>query len=216
MCLLVVCSRIVAGIPLVIAANRDELLDRPATSMTVLQETSPVILGGRDEKAGGTWLAVNECGVVAGVTNRPSPSARDPNRRSRGELPLLLAAEATASAAVAAFSTGVEPSCYNPAWLLVGDRLSLFYIELGGVEPRRCSSHFLRASIFSRTSRSGRRRARSTVPGNCSETPRCCRTISSSSVSLPCSRTMKSRPTGERIVHRPAIPRLSSSGLCPW
>ena len=75
------------GFPLVVAANRDERLDRPAHSLCVLREHAPRILGGRDDLAGGTWLAVNEHGVVAGLTNRPSPGGRDPTKRSRGELP---------------------------------------------------------------------------------------------------------------------------------
>jgi uncharacterized protein with NRDE domain len=140
MCLLVVGSRVVPGFPLVIGANRDERLDRPAISMTVLQETSPVILGGRDEQAGGTWLAVNEHGVVAGLTNRPAPAGRDLKRRSRGELPLLLAAEPSANAAVEAFFARAEPSSYNAAWLLVGDRRSVSYIELDGATVPRCQS----------------------------------------------------------------------------
>lgn len=77
--------------PLVVAANRDERLDRPALAMTVLTEGDPRILGGRDEQAGGTWLAVNDRGVVAGLTNRPAPDGADPARRTRGELPLALA-----------------------------------------------------------------------------------------------------------------------------
>lgn len=140
MCLLIFGYRVAPDFPLVVAANRDERLDRPATSITVLRQTPPVILGGRDEQAGGTWLAVNERGVIAGLTNRPSPAGSDPGRRSRGELPLLLAAEPSANAAVEALLARVEPSCYNPAWLLVGDRLSLRYIELDGVSAPQCQS----------------------------------------------------------------------------
>jgi uncharacterized protein with NRDE domain len=135
MCLLVVCSRVIPGFPLVVAANRDERFDRPAVPITTLQETSPVILGGRDELAGGTWLAVNDRGVVAGLTNRPSAFGRDPNRRSRGELPLLLASYESAAAAAPRFAAAVEPSRYNPAWVLVGDRESLYYLELDGANP---------------------------------------------------------------------------------
>lgn len=108
--------------------------------MAVLRQTPPVILGGRDEQAGGTWLAVNERGVVAGLTNRPSSAGRDLDRRSRGELPLLLAAEPSANGGVEAFLARVQPSSYNPAWVLVGDRLSLFYIELDGVGAPQCQS----------------------------------------------------------------------------
>ena len=45
------------------------------------------MLGGRDELAGGTWLAVNEHGVVAGLTNQPAAVGRDASKRSRGEMP---------------------------------------------------------------------------------------------------------------------------------
>ena len=116
--------------PLMVAANRDERLDRPAHAMDVLSDRDPRILGGRDELAGGTWLAVNEHGVVAGLTNRPAPGGRDLTRRSRGELPLMLASRTRAEDAVAHLLETVVPGQYNPAWLLVGDRHSLTYIEL--------------------------------------------------------------------------------------
>jgi uncharacterized protein with NRDE domain len=122
--------------PLVVAANRDERLDRSATAMTVLRENGPRILGGRDEEAGGTWLAVNSHGLVAGLTNRPVPDGRDPAKRTRGELPLLLASHRSAVDAVEAFVRSVSPADYNPAWLLVGDRTSLFFLDLtGGPRP---------------------------------------------------------------------------------
>src|SRR5437762_1704887 len=78
------------------------------------------LLGGRDDLAGGTWLAANEHGVVAGLTNRPA--SRDPARRSRGELPLTLAADVSAEIAVDALVRDFRPLDYNPAWILVGDR----------------------------------------------------------------------------------------------
>jgi len=130
MCLLVAISRDRDESPLIVAANRDELLDRPAVAMTVLQAHGPRILGGRDELAGGTWLAVNEAGVVAGLTNQPATNGRDPTKRSRGELPLALARSLDAPTAVERFVTSVKPADYNAAWLLVSDRSSLFYIDL--------------------------------------------------------------------------------------
>lgn len=137
MCLLVVVSRLDPGAPLVVGANRDERVDRPAAAMTVLRSAGPRILGGRDEEAGGTWLAVNEHGVVAGLTNRPSPEGRDPAKRSRGELPVALARHRDASSAVEEFVARFRPSRYNPAWLLVGDRTSLYALDMtGSVEDR--------------------------------------------------------------------------------
>jgi uncharacterized protein with NRDE domain len=131
MCLLIAMSGVVAA-PLIVAANRDERLDRPAVPMTVLREHGPRILGGRDELAGGTWLAVNEYGVVAGLTNQPSADGRDPSKRSRGELPLAFAGYATAVEAVATVPERLNAADYNPCWMLVGDRSSLFFIGIAG------------------------------------------------------------------------------------
>jgi uncharacterized protein with NRDE domain len=129
-CLLVFAWEPGSAYPLVVAANRDERLDRPAHAIGVLAERGPRILGGRDDLAGGTWLAVNEYGLVAGLTNRPAPGGRDLTKRSRGELPLMLASCPTAEDAVGHLLEEVVPGQYNPAWLLVGDRRSLTYIEL--------------------------------------------------------------------------------------
>lgn len=122
--------------PLVVGANRDEGLERPALPMVVLGD-GPRRLGGRDELAGGTWLALNEHGVFAGLTNRPTPDGRDPSKRSRGELPLQLAAHRSAVEAAEDFERTVDPVHYNPAWLLVGDRHDLISIDLSGDRPMR-------------------------------------------------------------------------------
>lgn len=132
MCLLIVISGVVSGMPLIVAANRDERRARPAIPMTRLDGVGgPAIRGGRDEVGGGTWLATNELGVVAGLTNRPPPpDGPDTAKRSRGELPLALAAHPTAAAAADAFGTAIDPSAYNPSWLLVADRTDAFFIDV--------------------------------------------------------------------------------------
>ncbi len=132
MCLLVVVHQVVPGAPLVVAANRDERLDRPARAMAVLADRDPRVLGGRDEVAGGTWLAVNEHGVVAGLTNEPTGEQRDATRRSRGELPVFLARHRDAASAVEALVASARPSHYNPSWLLVGDRRRLLSVDMTG------------------------------------------------------------------------------------
>jgi uncharacterized protein with NRDE domain len=124
--------QVVPDAPLIVAANRDERLDRPAVPMTVLRDRSPRILGGRDELAGGTWLAVNEHGLVAGLTNQPSADGRDPTKRSRGELPLAFASHNTAAEAVTAVRRELDPAAYNPCWMLVGDRDTMFSIGVAG------------------------------------------------------------------------------------
>ncbi len=132
MCLLVVASQLVPGAPLIVGANRDEVLDRPSTSLTVLDSGSPRVLGGRDEQSGGTWLAVNSAGVCAGLTNQPLGDLKDPTKRSRGELPLVAASRATAAAGVDRLVREFDPADFNGAWLLVGDRSSLFFVDFTG------------------------------------------------------------------------------------
>lgn len=135
MCLLIVASRIVENEPLIIGANRDEILDRPSTSITELSPGPPQVLGGRDELSGGTWLAVNRDGVCAGLTNQPLGDAKDPTKRSRGELPLGAARCSTAGAAVDLLEREFDPADYNGAWMLVGDRTSLYFVDFTGRSP---------------------------------------------------------------------------------
>lgn len=132
MCLLAVLSHTVPGTPLMVAANRDELLARPSVSMTVLSPATPRILGGRDTIANGTWLSVNEHGVVAGLTNLPNPAGRDAAKRSRGELPMLAAAHTTAEAAARTLGRELRTELYNPCWLLIADRTGVFYLDITG------------------------------------------------------------------------------------
>lgn len=132
MCLLVVATRMRDDLPLVVGANRDEFLERPAIPMDVLRADSPRTLGGRDLVASGTWLAVNENGVVAGLTNRPALGGRDLTKRSRGELPLALTGFESAGAAVDGFAERFRPSEFNPAWLVVADRETAFTIDMTG------------------------------------------------------------------------------------
>jgi uncharacterized protein with NRDE domain len=129
-------SGVVPGIPLIVAANRDERRDRPAVAMTRLDGTvgGLAILGGRDEVGGGTWLATNEVGVVAGLTNRPLRDGPDAAKRSRGELPLGLAVHPSAAAAVAAFGDEIDPGLYNPSWLFVADRHDAFFVDVTGTD----------------------------------------------------------------------------------
>ncbi len=140
MCLLVVAWQCAEQWPMVMGANRDEWLDRPATAITVLSDRQPRMLGGRDHRAGGSWLTINEHAVVCGLTNRPLPDGPDPRRQSRGRLPLVAAACRTAEEAADLLSEEAGTNRYNPAWMLVGDRQSLHYVEVGperSTGPRR-------------------------------------------------------------------------------
>ncbi len=93
MCLIAFAIQAVPGVPLLLAGNRDEALSRPTQPLHhwTTPRGTPVV-GGRDERDGGTWLAATGPGApharVAFLTN--VRQGRDTTRRprSRGELPL--------------------------------------------------------------------------------------------------------------------------------
>lgn len=71
---------------LVMAANRDEWLDRPAAPLAWWDDV-PDLAAGRDLAAGGTWMGVSRTGRVAVLTNLREPGrAAAPGARSRGAL----------------------------------------------------------------------------------------------------------------------------------
>lgn len=131
MCLLI-CIRRSDG-SLAAAANRDERHDRP-TKGPFVWATRPRVLAGRDELAGGTWLAVNECGVVAAVTNRPTVGGDDPARRTRGELPLLACRCESAAAARELLVEHLTEVRHNGFNLFVGDAAGAFVVLSPGGE----------------------------------------------------------------------------------
>lgn len=106
--------------PLVIAANRDENFTRPSTPP--LLWPAPVrFVGGRDELAGGTWLGVNEHGLVVGLTNHWTGEAPDPQRASRGGVVHDLLAAPDLDALRSALAAR-DPRATNPFLLIAASR----------------------------------------------------------------------------------------------
>jgi len=68
MCIAFLAYRVVPGLPIILAANRDEYYKRP-TQPLHFWEDNPSILAGRDLRAGGTWLGVSRQGRLAFITN---------------------------------------------------------------------------------------------------------------------------------------------------
>jgi len=128
MCTLAVSLRSDRRWPVLVAANRDERLGRPAEGWALREPASgPRYAAPRDLQAGGTWIGVSAAGVFAGLTNfhAPVPGLPDPSRRSRGELVPLALAWPDAAAAAAALGR-LAPSAFNPFHLLVADGRDAF------------------------------------------------------------------------------------------
>jgi len=70
MCTVVLLSRPGHDWPVLIGANRDEMADRPWDPPARHWADRPEVVAGRDRLAGGSWLGLNDRGLVAGVLNR--------------------------------------------------------------------------------------------------------------------------------------------------
>ena len=131
MCTVVILRRPGEPWPVILAANRDERLDRAWDPPAAWWPDRPGVVGGRDRDAGGTWMAANEAGVVATVLNRPGSLGRAPGKRSRGELPLLALERRTAEAAATAI-TALPAAEWRPFNMVLADRERAFFLRSAG------------------------------------------------------------------------------------
>jgi uncharacterized protein with NRDE domain len=111
-----------------IAANRDELLRRAWDPPAEHWPNLPGIIAGRDRTAGGTWLGLNQHGLMAAVLNRHGSLGPAPNKRSRGELPLIALAEPTLNAAAAKI-LALDAASYRTFNLVIADNTSARFIR---------------------------------------------------------------------------------------
>jgi uncharacterized protein with NRDE domain len=129
MCLLALFYRLVDDAYLVAGANREEAYARGGEPPQILDGACRAV-GGRDPVAGGTWLAVNERGVLIAVLNRPkasSPAAP----RSRGLLVRDLLSSSTAAAAVDQAARELGSNRYAGCNLVCADRDNLLIVHAG-------------------------------------------------------------------------------------
>jgi hypothetical protein len=128
MCTLVILRRPDHRWPVILGANRDELIDRPAKAPGRHWPDRPEVVAGLDLLAGGSWLGLNDWGVVAAVLNRHGSLGPAPDRRSRGELVLEALDHADAGAAAEALSH-LDPAAYRTFNLIVADESDGFWLR---------------------------------------------------------------------------------------
>lgn len=124
---MVILSRPGHAWPLIVATNRDEMADRPWKPPGRHWPDWPQVTAGLDLLAGGTWLGMNDYGVIAGVLNRPQSLGPKPHFRSRGELPLEALDHASAADAAQALSH-IEPVSYRPFNMVIADAGGAFWL----------------------------------------------------------------------------------------
>ncbi|MBL8739190.1 MAG: NRDE family protein [Planctomycetes bacterium] len=120
MCSLVVLRGFHADHPIVVAANRDERRDRPAAPPGLWRGQRHRVLSPRDREAGGTWLAIDEQGRFAGLTNLAG-TPPVPEAPSRGHLPHLALDQPDLDAALAAIVATVRAEAHAGFQLVLCD-----------------------------------------------------------------------------------------------
>jgi uncharacterized protein with NRDE domain len=130
MCTLVVAWQVFTDHPVVVAANRDEALDRPSEPPAVIGE-DPGVIAPRDADAGGTWIGYNEHGTFVAITNRWT-DADLVGERSRGLL-VHDALDCESAEEAARLAEGaVETDEYEGFNLLVADANAAVLCEWAG------------------------------------------------------------------------------------
>lgn len=123
------CTVIVrTGRPLTLMGIRDEFADRPWEGPGEHWPDHPGVVGGRDLKAGGTWLAIDPAGGrAAALLNGRGTPAPDAVRVSRGDL------------ALRAVSSGKLPDTdltrYDPFHLVLADPAGARLLSWDGQRP---------------------------------------------------------------------------------
>jgi uncharacterized protein with NRDE domain len=127
MCLILLALDSHPDYSLIVAANRDEFYDRPSAPAGFWSD-APAVLGGRDLKAGGTWLGIDRRGRFAAVTNYRQGSREPAAPRSRGHLVNnFLTTETDPRAYMERVERDAE--LYNGFNLIVGDSHELLYFS---------------------------------------------------------------------------------------
>jgi len=130
-CTAVVSLQPAARMPLLLLGFRDEFTGRPWRPPARHWPGSPLI-GGRDEEAGGTWLALHpDVPRVSCLLNGRGQQAEAARRRSRGELPLH-AAGSGPEALKELQDDLATLACYDPFILLSADLTSAQLLSWDG------------------------------------------------------------------------------------
>ncbi len=128
MCSVVILYRPDHPWPLILGANRDEMANRPSAPPARHWPDRANVVAGLDRLAGGSWLGLNDEGVIACVMNRMNTLGPAPGRRSRGELVLEALDHADAVAAAEALG-GLDPVAYRAFNMVVADNRDAFWLR---------------------------------------------------------------------------------------
>lgn len=125
--------------PVAILANRDEVYDRPMEGWAWRQPLSendlPRYFAPQDCESGGTWIGLNEWGLVAALTNI-YPGRKDRPLKSRGAVVVAVLALTQAAEAHELLEITLYRQAYNNFNLVVADKAKGTIFSWSGRELR--------------------------------------------------------------------------------
>ena len=130
MCTLALAWQVFEDAPVVVAANRDELLDRSSEPPAV-RDWEATTVAPLDQEARGTWLGYNEHGVVVGITNRWLGRQMEGDR-SRGLLVRDALGYESATDAIRFVERELDGQSYDGFNLLAADANAAILVEYDG------------------------------------------------------------------------------------
>ncbi|MGB0629398.1 MAG: NRDE family protein [Alphaproteobacteria bacterium] len=128
MCTVIIHRRPTGDWPVLIAANRDEMAGRPWDPPARHWPDRENVVAGIDRLAGGTWMGLNDEGVVACILNRRDSRGPDPSLRSRGEIVLEALDHADALDAAEALA-GLDGRSYRSFNLVIADNRDAYWLR---------------------------------------------------------------------------------------
>ena len=131
MCTVVILRRPTHAWPLIVGANRDEMMNRPWKPPARHWPDRLDVIAGLDEVGGGTWMGLNDTGVTACILNRHGALGPAPGKCSRGELVLEALDHGDATDAAAALRD-IDPTAYRPCNMLIADNRDAWWLAMTG------------------------------------------------------------------------------------
>ncbi len=128
MCTVVILRRPGHDWPLILGANRDEMRDRPWKPPARHWPDRRDVVAGLDVLAGGSWMGLNDQGVVAAILNRRGTLGPAEGKRSRGELVLDALDHADAADAAEAFRD-LAGAAYRPFNMVIADDRDAYWLK---------------------------------------------------------------------------------------
>lgn len=193
MCTVVLLRRPDHDWPLIIAANRDEMMTRPWSPPARHWPERPEVVAGRDDLSGGSWLGLNDHGVVAAILNRRGSLGPLAGKRSRGEL-VLDALDAADAADAAASLVHLDPTAYRSFNLVIADNRDAYWLRSLGHRDSRVEAFPIPEGLSMLTARDL----------NDPDSPRIARHLEDARLALPPAPELEDWDAWQELMARPA------------